>query len=312
MNKHMNEKASITYLPLDDMLNSLNQHLVGNPHATKMALCCVIAGGHLLLEDVPGVGKTTLAKTIAQLFGLHFQRVQFTNDLMPSDLLGVSIYNQNTQEFQFKKGPIFSSALLADEINRASPKTQSALLQAMEEQEISVDGKAYSLPKPFFVLATQNPSDQSGTSPLPESQLDRFLMRLSLGFPSAEAEFNLLKNQRMTNKKSLEAIINSEQLIELTALVTQTRCSDSLIKYLQRLIQTTRESNHFKSGLSPRAGLQWLQAARAWAVLDKRDFVLPEDIQAVASNVAMHRLSSHASEAHIQEFEKIMQNTAVD
>ena len=308
----MNEKASIPYLPTDEILDALNQHLIGNPQATKMALCCVIAGGHLLLDDVPGVGKTTLAKTIAQLFGLRFQRVQFTNDLMPSDLLGMSIYNQNAQAFEFKQGPIFTSALLADEINRASPKTQSALLQAMEEQEVSIDGRPYALPKPFFVLATQNPSDQSGTSPLPESQLDRFLMRLSLGFPSIEAEFNLLKNQRMHSKKSLSAIIQPEQLIELTDLVSKTRCSDALVKYLQRLIRATRESTHFKSGLSPRAGLQWLQAARAWAVLDTRDYVLPEDVQAVAKNVAIHRLNAHASETHVQEFENIMHNTSVD
>lgn len=309
---YMNEKTSIAYPHLDDMLDSLNQHLVGNPQATKMTLCCIIAGGHLLLEDVPGVGKTTLAKTIAQLFSLSFQRVQFTNDLMPSDLLGVSIYRQATQEFQFKKGPLFTQALLADEINRASPKTQSALLQAMEEQEVSIEGKSHVLPQPFFVLATQNPNDQSGTSPLPESQLDRFLMRLSLGFPSAEAEFHLLKNQRVISKKRPNTLISAEQLIELTDLVTQTCCSDALIHYLQRLIRATRESTQFKSGLSPRAGLQWLQAARAWAVLEKRNFVLPEDIQAVAKNVAIHRLSSHVSESHIQEFESIMQNTPVN
>ncbi|MGH1428685.1 MAG: AAA family ATPase [Arenicella sp.] len=308
----MNKKISIPSSQLDETLAVLNQHILGNPQATKLALCCVIAGGHILLDDVPGVGKTTLAKTLAQLFGLDFQRVQFTNDLMPSDLIGVSIYNQTSHSFDFKPGPLFTSALLADEINRASPKTQSALLQAMEEQEVTADGKSYTLPKPFFVLATQNPSDQSGTSPLPESQLDRFLMRLSLGFPSADAEFQLLKNQRMINNALIKPTMTSEQLATITAMVTQVLCSDAIISYMQRLLQATRESTHFKSGLSPRAALQWLQAARAWAVLDKRDFVLPEDVQAVAPHVALHRLSTHFTEAHISEFKKIMETTPVD
>ncbi len=308
----MNNKISIPHTQLDDTLDALNKHILGSPQTTKLALCCIIAGGHILLDDVPGVGKTTLAKTLAQLFGLDFQRVQFTNDLMPSDLIGVSIYNQNTHSFEFKKGPIFTSALLADEINRASPKTQSALLQAMEEQQVTVDGQSYNLPNPFFVLATQNPNDQSGTSQLPESQLDRFLMRLSLGFPDQASEFNLLKNQRTTTKQIIEACMSAEQLSTITALVTQVLCSDAIIMYAQRLLQATRESTQFKAGLSPRAALQWLQAARAWAVLDKRDFVLPEDIQAVAPHVALHRLSTHFTDAQASEFQQIIETTPVD
>ena len=215
-------------------------------------------------------------------------------------------------EFSIKKGPIFSNALLADEINRASPKTQSALLQAMEEQQVSVDGNNYELPKPFFVLATQNPNDQSGTSALPESQLDRFLMRLSLGFPSSEAEFQLLKNQNLSDHISVNSCMNAEQLNSITQQVTKVLCSDAIIIYLQRILHATRESNNFKSGLSPRAALQWLQAARAWAFLDKRDFVLPEDIQAVASYVALHRLTSSFSDKQVNAFEDIMKTTAVD
>ena len=308
----MNNKINISHSLLDETLDNLNQHILGSPQTTKLALCCVIAGGHILLDDVPGVGKTTLAKTLAQLFNLPFQRVQFTNDLMPSDLLGISIYNQTTQQFEFKPGPIFTNALLADEINRASPKTHSALLQAMEEQHVSVDGQSYELPDPFFVLATQNPNDQSGTSALPESQLDRFLMRLSLGFPDESSEFELLKNQRVSSKSVIQGTMTAEQLAATTGIVTQMLCSDAIITYVQRLLQATRESNQFKNGLSPRAALQWLQAARAWAVLEKRDFVLPEDIQAVAPHVALHRLTSSFSETHIQEFERIMKTTPVD
>ena len=308
----MNNKITIPHTLLDETLTRLNQHILGSPQTTKLALCCIIAGGHILLDDVPGVGKTTLAKTLAQLFDMPFQRVQFTNDLMPSDLLGVSIYNQNSQEFDFKAGPIFTNALLADEINRASPKTQSALLQAMEEQQVTIDGKSYELPKPFFVLATQNPNDQSGTSDLPESQLDRFLMRLSLGFPDQAAEFTLLKNQRVSSTPEITACMSSEQLATTAGLVTQVLCSDAIITYVQRLLQATRESTQFKNGLSPRAALQWLQAARAWAVIENREFVLPEDIQAVAPFVALHRLTTSYSDAHVTEFERIMTSTPVD
>jgi len=308
----MNESIKPATFPVQDALAELNKHILGNEHAVKLAMCCVLAGGHLLLEDVPGVGKTTLAKALASTFGLDFQRVQFTNDLMPSDLLGVSIYNQTTQSFEFNKGPIFTSALLADEINRASPKTQSALLQAMEENEISIDSNVHALPSPFFVLATQNPADQSGTSPLPESQLDRFLMRLSLGYPSAEAEKSLLTQQRMGDKKSAETIFTSEQLQSASSMIAQILCSDAIVDYVQRVMKATRESSHFKTGLSPRAGLQWLQAAKAWAFIDQRDYVLPEDVQAVSSYVALHRLGASSVEQASIAFEEIMSSISVD
>jgi len=308
----MNEQLTLSNSLLDEALSELNKHILGNAHTTKLALCCIIAGGHILLDDVPGVGKTTLAKTLAKIFGLNFKRVQFTNDLMPSDLLGVSIFNQSSQKFEFKPGPIFTSALLADEINRASPKTQSALLQAMEEQQVTIDGKSYRLPSPFFVLATQNPNDQSGTSALPESQLDRFLMRLSLGFPDEFAEFQLLKNQRMTGEREVKSCMTSEQLSAITKQVTQVKCSDAIITYLQKILIATRETQQFKTGLSPRAALQWLQAARAWAILEKREFVLPEDIQVVAKYVALHRLTASFSDAHLNTFDEIMRMTPVD
>jgi len=279
----MNESIKHATFPVQEALNELNQHLLGNEHAVKLATCCVLAGGHLLLEDVPGVGKTTLAKTLANVFGLGFQRVQFTNDLMPSDLLGVSIYDQTTQTFQFKKGPIFTSALLADEINRASPKTQSALLQAMEEGEISIDG----------------------------SQLDRFLMKLSLGYPSIEFEKALLNQHRMDEKKTVNPTFTSELLVTATKAISTILCSDSIIDYVQRVMQETRLSSHFKTGLSPRAGLQWLQAARAWAFIDNRDYVLPEDVQAVAENVALHRLGSNSNEQAKIAFSDIMSSLSV-
>jgi len=307
----MNESIKPNSFTVQDALNELNKHILGNEHAVKLAMCCVLAGGHLLLEDVPGVGKTTLAKALANTFGLDFQRVQFTNDLMPSDLLGVSIYKQTTQSFEFNKGPIFTSALLADEINRASPKTQSALLQAMEEGEVSIDSNAYSLPSPFFVLATQNPADQSGTSPLPESQLDRFLMRLSLGYPSAEAEKSLLTQQRMGASKSAEPIFTADKLQGASDAISHILCSDAIVDYVQRVMQATRESNYFKTGLSPRAGLQWLQAARAWAFIDTRAYVLPEDIQAVASHVALHRLGASNIEQAEIAFDEIMASISI-
>lgn len=308
----MNKSIEASTFAVQDALNELNKHILGNEHAVKLAMCCVLAGGHLLLEDVPGVGKTTLAKALASVFGLDFQRVQFTNDLMPSDLLGVSIYNQTTQSFEFNKGPIFTSALLADEINRASPKTQSALLQAMEEGEVSIDGNSHTLPSPFFVLATQNPADQSGTSPLPESQLDRFLMRLSLGYPSAEAEKSLLSQQRMGDKKSAESVFTAEQLQNASVSIGQILCSDAIIDYVQRVMQATREASYFKTGLSPRAGLQWLQAAKAWAFIDQRDYVLPEDIQAVSSYVALHRLGASSIEQASIAFNEIMASVSVE
>ena len=250
---------------LKSLQDHLNQIILGNPLATKLAVICVLARGHLLIEDIPGVGKTTLAHALADLFGLPFKRVQFTSDLLPTDIIGMTIFDMESKKFHFKKGPIFTSTLLADEINRATPKTQSALLQAMEEQQVSIEGRQIDLPNPFFVIATQNPLEQSGTFPLPESQLDRFLMRVSLGYPSDDFEKQLLKRDKKTQKSSRKAIFEPSEVAALINLVDQVHASDALIDYLQSLLSKTRSNGKFTSGLSPRAGLQWLQAAKAMA-----------------------------------------------
>lgn len=297
---------------LQQLTAQLNNIIVGNQQATKLATCCLLAQGHLLIEDIPGVGKTTLAHALAQSFGLAFKRVQFTNDLLPSDILGVSIYDINKKTFEFKKGPIFTSVLLADEINRATAKTQSALLQAMEEKQISVDGKTFDLQPPFFVIATQNPLEQSGTFPLPESQLDRFLMRISLGYPNAEAEKTLLINQGAGNSlKKAKSLFKKDQLKELLEQVNNIHASEALISYLHRLVSATRENNNLINGLSPRAGLQWLQASRAWALLAGRDMVLPEDVQDIAEYVTTHRLHSKDGSNSSKTINDIIQQTAI-
>lgn len=297
---------------LQELLEQLNSIIVGNPNATKLATCCLLAQGHLLIEDIPGVGKTTLAHALSQSFGLPFKRVQFTNDLLPSDILGVSVYDINKQTFEFKQGPIFTSVLLADEINRATAKTQSALLQAMEEKQVSVDGKEFDLEKPFFVIATQNPLEQSGTFPLPESQLDRFLMRISLGYPSADAEKTLLANQGASSiLKNAKRLFKKNELKTLLEQVSQIHASESLISYLHRLVSATREDSKLVNGLSPRAGLQWLQASKAWALLAGRDMVLPEDVQDIAEYVAAHRLHTKDGSRSDNVLRQILDKTSV-
>ncbi|MEO0368704.1 MAG: MoxR family ATPase [Pseudomonadota bacterium] len=276
--------------PLDAVLEGLNKIILGNPHANKLALVCLLARGHLLIEDIPGVGKTTLSHVLARLLGLPFKRVQFTSDLLPTDILGVMVFDTHDKTFSFKKGPIFTSFLLADEINRATPKTQSALLQAMEEYEVSVEGKNFALKQPFFVIATQNPVEQSGTFPLPESQLDRFLIRLSLGYPGEEFEKQLLSSS--LDKHSVEPLMNTDELLALMNIVEQVHVSDAIVDYLWRILDATRSADYFKMGLSPRAGLQWLRAARALALVEGRDMVLPDDIKTLAPYVAAHRLTS--------------------
>ena len=265
--------------------------IVGKDRQIRQSLTCLLAGGHLLIEDAPGVGKTTLAHAIAMSLGLPFRRIQFTSDLLPSDVIGVSVYDRNSGQFVFHPGPVFSEVLLADEINRASPKTQSALLEAMEESQVSVDGLARPLPQPFFVIATQNPLHQVGTFPLPESQLDRFLMCISLGYPDRGAERQLLAGEsRRDMLKSVHAVARSTDLLAAQQEVKKVFCSEALLDYVQALLAHTRNSSKFSEGLSPRAGLALLGAARAWAWLDARNHVIPEDIQNVLPSVASHRL----------------------
>ncbi|MCK6426855.1 MAG: MoxR family ATPase [Burkholderiaceae bacterium] len=269
----------------------LDSVLVGKPTQTLHGVACLLAGGHLLIEDLPGVGKTTLAHALAQSLGLAFARVQFTADLMPSDLIGVSIYERQSEGFVFHQGPVFTQVLLADEINRAGPRTQSALLEAMEEQQVSCDGQTRALPQPFFVIATQNPVEQLGTYPLPESQLDRFLMCIHLGYPDPQAERQLLAGEdRRELLARLGPVMQPAELLQAQAAVRAVHVAPALLDYLQALIAETRSGRWFRQGLSPRAGLGLLRAARAHALLQGQDHVSPDDVQAVAAPVLAHRL----------------------
>jgi MoxR-like ATPase len=275
-----------------NILKQLNHILLGKEEQIKLALVCLLADGHLLIEDLPGMGKTTLASALAKTLGLDYKRVQFTSDMLPADILGVSIFDRNKQQFNFHKGPIFSQVLLADEINRASPKTQSALLEAMEEKQISLDSETYLLPTPFFVIATQNPMDQAGTFPLPESQLDRFMMRIELGFPNMDAELKMLKGHVSSNEKlRIPAIINIDDLKMMQSAVRKTQASDAVLNYLLRLIHESRYGGILANQLSPRCSKMLLQAAKAMAFLQQRDYLIPEDIQAVFVAVTEHRLA---------------------
>ena len=276
---------------LQSLLNQLNTVIVGKPAQVQDCVACLLAGGHLLIEDVPGVGKTTLAHALSRSFGLHFSRVQFTADLMPSDLSGVSIYERQKESFIFHPGPIFAQVLLADEINRASPKTQSALLEAMEEKQVTIEGATRPLPVPFFVIATQNPHDQLGTYALPESQLDRFHMRISLGYPDRAAERELLRgSDRRDMVDNLVAVLTPHDLLELQRQVSQVHAAEPLLNYLQDLMAATRSGRWFLQGLSPRAGIAVMRAARAQAFLSHRDYVAPDDIAAVLPQTTAHRL----------------------
>lgn len=281
------------------LLVQLNQIVLDKPQVVKLALSCVLAGGHLLLQDLPGMGKTTLAQGLAQLLGLSFNRVQFTNDMLPADILGMSIYDQSTQSFEFRKGAIFTQLLLADEINRSSPKTQSALLEAMEERQVTQDGHSYPLPEPFFVIATQNPMQQAGVYPLPESQLDRFLMCLSLGYPSPAAERELLRGQdRRELLASLDAVLDTQAVLLARQGVQQVYVADVVLDYLQRLVAKTRISQEYH-GLSPRGVLSLQRAAQAHAYVSGHQEVSPEDIQAVFAAVTDHRLGQRFMPLHV-------------
>jgi len=276
---------------LTDLIDQISTIIVGKRPQIEDCIVCMLAGGHLLIEDVPGVGKTTLAHALAVSLGLRFSRTQFTSDLMPSDLIGVSVYERSKESFVFHPGPVFAQVLLADEINRAGPKTQSALLEAMEEHQVTVEGETRALPEPFFVIATQNPSDQLGTFPLPESQLDRFLMRITLGYPDQASERALLAGQdRREAVHQLRAVMQPQQLLAAQKVVLAVHASETLLDYLQALIAATRSGRWFVEGLSPRAGIAVLRAARARALLDRRDYVAPDDLQHVLPQTAAHRL----------------------
>jgi MoxR-like ATPases len=269
--------------------------VLGKERQIRLALACLLARGHLLIEDQPGVGKTTLAHVLAKALGLAFQRIQFTSDLLPADILGISVYDRDSAAFKFHPGPIFAQLILADEINRATPKTQSALLEAMEEQQVTAEGDTRRLPEPFFVIATQNPAQQIGTFPLPESQLDRFLMCIALGYPDRQAERALLQGvDRRELIEGLEPCLTAGELKTLQTAVREVTVADALLDYLQALIDHTRQSPRLQAGLSPRAGLALLHAAQAWALMEGRTLVLPEDMQAVLPSVAGHRLRPHA------------------
>ena len=273
------------------LLETAGHIILGKGHELRLALACLIARGHLLIEDVPGVGKTTLAHVLARLMGLQFQRIQFTSDLLPADILGVSIFDRATSAFRFHPGPVFAQLILADEINRATPKTQSALLEAMEERQVTADGGTFALPEPFFVIATQNPAHQIGTFPLPESQLDRFLLRIRLGYPDRAAERALLMGEdRRELLERQPAVASPAALVELQHAAQRVHVSEALVDYVQALLGTTRNSPELANGLSPRAGLGLIAAARAWALLDGRDHVLPDDVQSLFPHVAAHRL----------------------
>jgi MoxR-like ATPase len=282
---------------------TLETVILGKPEQIRLCLACLLARGHLLIEDVPGVGKTTLAHALAHVLGLAWQRVQFTSDLLPADIIGVSVFDRSTQRFNFRQGPVFTQLLLADEVNRASPRTQSALLEAMEERQVSADGTTYALPDPFFVVATQNPHEQLGTFALPESQLDRFLMRVTLGYPDAAHERALLRGgERRELLASITPALSAAAVVRLQRQVRGVHIADALLDYTQTLIARTRERTDLKLGLSPRAGQGLIRAAQAWAYLAARTAVLPEDVQAVLPAVVAHRLERReAAEADSHE-----------
>jgi MoxR-like ATPase len=277
--------------PLDPVIAAASRIILGKEKQVRLALACLLARGHLLIEDLPGVGKTTLAHALARLLGLDFQRIQFTSDMLPADILGVSVFDRETGAFRFHPGPVFAQLVLADEVNRATPKAQSALLEAMEERQVTAEGETRRLPEPFFVIATQNPSHQIGTFPLPESQLDRFLMRIELGYPDQAAERELLAGaDRREVMADMRPCLAAADLLSYQQAVREVRATEPLIDYVQALVAHTRQSPAWQTGLSPRAALALLAAARAWAWLAGRNHVLPEDVQAVLPGVACHRL----------------------
>ena len=299
---------------LDRAIEAVNTVILGKSRQVRLAVCCLVARGHCLIEDLPGVGKTTLSQSISHVFGLSFNRIQFTSDLLPADILGVSIFDPENQSFNFHPGPVFSNFLLADEINRATPKTQSALLEAMEEKQITVEGETHPLDAPFFVIGTQNPLDQSGTFPLPESQLDRFMMKIQLGYPDAEAEHALLSGSSPRERMhQLQPVISLERCLEIQSSVEDVHCADALLNYVQALLRATRHHGLFLYGLSPRAGLAVIRASRAWALMEGRNHVEPGDVQAVFGAIAEHRLtpSEQHSRSSLELVEELVDHTPI-
>ena len=277
--------------PVSRVIEAAGNIILGKEAQVRLSLACLLARGHLLIEDVPGVGKTTLAHVLARSLGLQFQRIQFTSDMLPADIIGVSVYERDSGGFKFHPGPIFAQVILADEVNRATPKTQSALLEAMEEHQVTAEGETRKLPEPFFVIATQNPTEQVGTFPLPESQLDRFLMRIELGYPDRDAERALLSGvDRRDLLATLGPCMTSAELVELQQNVQRVHVAPALLDYVQAIVEHTRRNPDFAAGLSPRAALALVHSARAWALIEGRDKVIPEDVQAVLPGVATHRL----------------------
>lgn len=280
----------------EQIIEQIGKVVLGKGKQIRLALTCLFAKGHLLIEDIPGIGKTTLAKVLSVCLGLKFQRIQCTSDMLPGDVLGINVFDKKSGAFVFHPGPIFTNVLLADEINRTTPKTQSALLEAMEEHQVTMEGQTRMLDDPFFVIATQNPLEYSGTFPLPESQMDRFLMRISIGYPGRAAERNLLKGEDIKQVLAkMNSCMSHEDVLSTQQHVTDVHASDAFLEYLQDILEFTRNSSHFHMGLSPRAGIALLQAARSWAYLDERDFVIPEDLQEVMPWVIGHRLRSRDS-----------------
>ncbi|MDH5392630.1 MAG: MoxR family ATPase [Gammaproteobacteria bacterium] len=285
-------------MPVSKCIAESAKIVLGKNKEIKLAICCLLSQGHLLIEDLPGVGKTTLALTLSKVFGLAFTRLQFTSDLLPADVTGISVFDNSTKRFSFHPGPIFNQVLLADEINRATPKTQSALLEAMEEHKVSVDGETHPLPQPFFVIATQNPSSQVGTFALPESQLDRFLMRIKMGYPDKVAEKRLLSAQDPRQLlDQIKTMLTADELLGMQQQSKQVHVSENIINYILQIVEKTRHEAGFIHGLSPRAGMALKRASQSWAFVHNRDYVLPEDIQAVYSAVCEHRLERHYEQA---------------
>jgi MoxR-like ATPase len=297
------------------LIKRANEVILGKDRQIRLALACLFAGGDLLIEDLPGMGKTTLAHTLATLLDLQFQRIQFTSDMLPADILGASIFDRETGKFSFQPGPIFAQVILADEINRATPKTQSALLEAMEERQVTSDGVTRPLPSPFFVIATQNPGTQIGTFPLPESQLDRFLLCLELGYPDALAERELLRGEdRRAMLQRLQPAMHKAELLQIQQRVTQIHAAEPLLAYIQALLDHSRHCGRYRTGLSPRAGLGLLRAAQAWALIGGRTSVLPEDVQAVFASVAAHRLhgtGEHGASLRNAQVAEILEEVAI-